>query len=84
MKINLSSHKGLKFDLSSDTVDSEEASALGYLSDRIIIYSNSWGPSDYGFFVDGPESLTKTVFSNGAHTVRSKAIIFTYYKYTIT
>ena len=78
MKIILSSHKGLKFDLSSYTPDSEEASALGYLSDRIMIYSNSWGPGDYGFIVDGPGLLTKAIFSNEAHKVRSIALTFTY------
>ena len=61
--------EGLKFGVDEDTADSEEASALGHLSDRIMIYSNSWGPADYGFIVDGPEYLTKLTISIGVETV---------------
>ena len=60
---------GLKFDLSSST-DSQEASALGYKNDYIMIYSNSWGPSDFGFIVDGPDSYTTTSFKNAVALVR--------------
>ena len=68
---------GLKIDLSSSTADSEEASALGHLSDAIMVYSNSWGPSDYGFSVDGPGVLTELTFSTGAQNV---SLIITCYQ----
>ena len=34
-----------------------------------MVYSNSWGPPDYGFFVDGPGDLTELTFSTGAQNV---------------
>ena len=58
----------MKLDLSSAT-DSQEASALGYKNDYIMTYSNSWGPSDLGFIVDGPESFVKTTFKNAVASV---------------
>ena len=58
----------MKLDLSSAT-DSLEADALGHENDYIMIYSNSWGPSDFGFRVDGPESYVKTTFSNAVTSV---------------
>ena len=58
----------MKFDVGSAT-DSQEASALGYKNDYIMIYSNSWGPSDFGFIVDGPENYVKTTFNNAVTSV---------------
>ena len=58
----------MKLDLSSAT-DSQEAGALGYETDYIMIYSNSWGPSDFGFTVDGPESYVKNTFKNAVASV---------------
>ena len=58
----------MKFDVASAT-DSQEASALGYKNDYIMIYSNSWGPSDFGFYIDGPESYVKTTFNNAVTSV---------------
>ena len=60
---------GLKFDVGSAT-DSQEADALGHENDYIMIYSNSWGPSDFGFYVDGPGSYTTTTFKNAVTSVR--------------
>ena len=60
---------GLKFGVGSYTADSEEASALGYMSDDIMVYSNSWGPSDFGFIVDGPGHLMTQTLYNGAKNV---------------
>ena len=61
-------YTGLKLDLSysSDAVESE---ALGYNDSYIHIYSNSWGPNDYGFTVEGPGTLLQKTFSNGATEV---------------
>lgn len=59
---------GLKFDM-SDSSDSVEASPLGYKNDLIQVYSNSWGPSDSGFLVDGPGPLLKQTFETAVRTV---------------
>ena len=58
----------MKIDVGSST-DSQEASALGHKNDYIMIYSNSWGPNDFGFIVDGPDIYTKTTFSNAVTSV---------------
>ena len=47
---------GIKFNISHNT-DVIEASALSYKYDHIQVYSNSWGPRDDGFTVDGPGPL---------------------------
>ena len=49
----------MKIDVGSST-DSQEAAVLGHKNDYIMIYSNSWGPSDFGFIVEGPDVYTKT------------------------
>ena len=48
----------LKFDVGGAT-DAQEASALGYRDYYIDVYSNSWGPSYFGFVVDGPDTLVQ-------------------------
>ena len=63
---------GLKIDLSSAS-DSVEAEAVGYKDYHIHIYSNSWGPNDFGFVVDGPGTLLARTFSNGASEVSISA-----------
>ena len=35
----------------------------------VQVYSNSWGPSDLGFVVAGPGTLTQMVFQQGVKTV---------------
>ena len=55
----------IKFNV-SDTSDLTEALGLGRLNNYIQVYSNSWGPSDLGFIVSGPGSLTKQALYNGA------------------
>jgi hypothetical protein len=54
-------------DSSSDVI---ESSALGYRNDYINIYSNSWGPSDSGYHVDGPGELLTATLENGVKTGR--------------
>ena len=61
-------HAGLKLDL-GDSTDATEASALGYRDYHIDIYSNSWGPSDFGFIVSGPGTLVKRTFLTGVTEV---------------
>ena len=46
---------------------------MGYKDSHIHIYSNSWGPNDFGFVVDGPGTLLAETFSNGASEVRISA-----------
>ena len=67
---------GLKVDVGSAT-DSQEADALGHENDYIMIYSNSWGPSDLGFIVDGPDVYTKTTFSNAVTSVSFYYVLLT-------
>ena len=58
----------LKFDVGGAT-DAEEASGLGYQDNYIDVYSNSWGPSDFGFVVDGPDTLVQNTLRTGVTEV---------------
>lgn len=49
--------------------DLQEASALGYQNDYIDIYSNSWGPVDFGFNVHGPGTLVQSTLETGTREV---------------
>ena len=49
--------------------DALEAKALSHERDYIDIYSNSWGPSDKGFEVVGPDKLTQSALKDGAEKV---------------
>ena len=71
----------MKVDLSSAT-DSQEANALGHENDYIKIYSNSWGPSDFGFIIDGPEYYTKSTLSTGVTSVSCTQIIVNIFMYS--
>ena len=57
-------NSALKFDVGEAT-DAEEASALGYRDYHIDVYSNSWGPPDFGFIVDGPGPLVQSTLKTG-------------------
>ena len=46
-----------------------EGGALSHNNDIIDIYSNSWGPSDAGFLVLGPDVLAKMALEEGAKEV---------------
>lgn len=65
---NVSIHAGILL-IASGQTDITTAKALGYRDDVIQIYSNSWGPSDTGFIVDGPGKLTERVLAAGAQEV---------------
>ena len=65
-----SSLGAIKFNV-SHTSDLTESSGLGYKNSYIQVYSNSWGPNDYGFVVKGPGTLTKRTLYNGATRVCS-------------
>ncbi len=58
----------LKFNVSRAS-DLTESHGLGHLNNYIKVYSNSWGPSDLGFTVEGPGRLTKQTLFNGATMV---------------
>ena len=60
---------GLKFDLSYST-DIAEASLLGYNTDYIQVYSNSWGPVDNGFHVNGPGTWLTRALQTGVSEVK--------------
>ena len=61
-------NSALKFDVGKAT-DAQEANALGYRDYQIDVYSNSWGPSDSGFIVDGPDSLVQNTLITGVTEV---------------
>lgn len=63
---------GIRFNLNSSS-DLIESSALGFRNSYIDIYSNSWGPIDSGYTVDGPGELLTTTFENG---IRNVSIIY--------
>ena len=58
----------LKFDVGGST-DAGEASAVGYKDYYIDVYSNSWGPNDFGFIVEGPGSLVQNTLATGVTEV---------------
>ena len=60
---------GLKLNF-SDFTDLTSADALSHNGSYIDIYSNSWGPSDFGFTVEGPAYLTTSTLETGAQTVK--------------
>lgn len=49
--------------------DAQEARALSFRTDYIDIYSNSWGPGENGFEVDGPEKYTQIALKDGTEKV---------------
>ena len=53
-----------------ETTDAQDASAVTYQQNDIDIYSNSWGPEDYGCIVGGPDTLTLTALKEGTQSVR--------------
>ena len=61
--------------IGGDTVDSQEAGSLSHNRDNIHIYSNSWGPSDYGTVVLGPGPLLEQAFEEGVNEVSHRIII---------
>ena len=54
--------------------DITEASALGHMTDKIHIFSNSWGPSDDGGSAEQPGELLSQVLETAARTVRSDVL----------
>ena len=59
---------GLKLNLDY-TSDLLQAAALGYHNNHIDVYSVSWGPPDFGFFVGKPGPLLAGTLRNGIRQV---------------
>jgi hypothetical protein len=53
----------------ADSDDLTESDALSYHLSHIDVYSNSWGPADYGFIVDGPGYYLASTFDHGVRQV---------------
>ncbi|PFX28248.1 Proprotein convertase subtilisin/kexin type 6 [Stylophora pistillata] len=61
------------------STDELEAKALSFKRDMIDIYSNSWGPGDRPFEVEGPGSQLRDVLYNGTRLGRKgKGSIFVF------
>ena len=56
-----------------------EERSLTYENGITDIYSNSWGPSDDGYTVQGPGPLTKMALENGVMKVCFLSAIVTKY-----
>ena len=63
---------GIRLYYDKMATDDMEAKALSFNGNYIDIYSNSWGPGDLGFEVDGPGNLTQSVLEKGANEVCSR------------
>ena len=55
--------------LGLEQTDISDARALSHENDIIDIYSNSWGPPDFGYNVEGPLTLAKLTLEQGAREV---------------
>jgi len=56
--------------IAATTTDEQEASGLSHRPQDIDIYSNSWGPDDDGFTLEGPGPLTRAALANAVRTGR--------------
>jgi hypothetical protein len=61
-------NKGIRM-LDGPITDSLEAKSLSYNRDHIDIYSASWGPTDNGEQLDGPDSLAEQALKDGVKYV---------------
>ena len=57
------------YDRNRRSTDQSEAQALRFQRDTVDIYSNSWGPGDMGWRVQGPGPLLKEVLRSGTQWV---------------
>ena len=74
---------GLKQD-NSQSSDLTEADALGFKEGSVHVYSNSWGPLDWGFYVDGPGPLVERTFETATREVHSTGFNSDIHEYTGT
>ncbi len=64
-------HVGIRLIGPLEQTDITDAKALGHMTDKIHISSNSWGPSDDGRTDEQPGELLSQVLEIAARTVRS-------------
>ena len=57
--------------LTSGQTDIAEANALSHDDEILDIYSNSWGPSDAGYIVNGPGPMASMTLEQGVLQVYS-------------
>ncbi len=62
-------YPGIKFDLSGGS-DATEARMLSHESGYTQVYSNSWGPGDIGFIVEGPGVLARRTLETAIAQVK--------------
>lgn len=53
----------------------DEAEALSWQSNVIDVYSNSWGPSDNGVVVAGPEHLSQLALETNTREVKKNTTL---------
>ena len=53
----------------SGGTDISESEMLSYSNHYVDVYSNSWGPSDFGFTVGGPGPLARSTFEESTAQV---------------
>jgi subtilisin-like proprotein convertase family protein len=56
--------------IAAPVTDSQEAAAFAHAAEAIQIKSNSWGPADGGFSLDGPGPLARAALAHAAATGR--------------
>lgn len=61
------------------TTDATEASALVHELGSVDIYSNSWGPGNWGIEIEGPGPLTTAALKHGVEKVQFNTIIYFMY-----
>ena len=61
------------------TTDATEASALVHELGSVDIYSNSWGPGNWGMEVEGPGPLTQAALKHGVEKVQFYTVIYFMY-----
>ena len=57
------------YDVNIISTDQSESKALSYKKELIDIYSNSWGPGDMGWQVEGPGPLLTKALKDGTRLV---------------
>ena len=57
----------------------DDIRAFSFKSDQIQVSSNSWGPSDNGYTVDGPTKMTQHALKTGVTKVCVAIIYFCCY-----
>ncbi|PFX12423.1 Proprotein convertase subtilisin/kexin type 6 [Stylophora pistillata] len=62
---------GIRLFYDEMATDAQEAKALSFKRNHIDIYSNSWGPEENGYEVDGPGRLTQIALEEGAERLLS-------------